>query len=334
MARPSPTCPECGQRPLRQGATRARPARSVPSVSAATLSAAPSAAASLPERADLGRLLIRCADRSGIVAAVSGFLHEQGANIVESDQYSTDPQDGTFFMRTVFHRRGLRDALPALRDGFARAVGTPFAMDWNLHDADVPKRVAIMVSRYDHCLLDLLWRARRGELDVEVGLVISNHADLAEEVRAFGIPYVHIPVSRDTKAEAEAAQLEGLAGAFDLVVLARYMQILSPGFLAGVGAPVINIHHSFLPAFAGAGPYERARERGVKLIGATAHYVTEDLDEGPIIEQDVVRVSHREDVATLIRRGADVERTVLARAVQWHCEDRLLLDGDTTVVLG
>jgi formyltetrahydrofolate deformylase len=189
-----------------------------------------------------------------------------------------------------------------------------------------------MVSRYDHCLLDLLWRARRDELDLDVGLVISNHPDLAEDVRAFGVPFVHIPVTRDTKAEAERRQLELLTGNFDLVVMARYMQVLSAGFLEAVGVPVINIHHSFLPAFAGAGPHQRARERGVKLIGATAHYATEHLDEGPIIEQDVVRASHRDSAEELERRGADVERTVLARAVQWHCEDRVVIDGERTVV--
>jgi formyltetrahydrofolate deformylase len=280
----------------------------------------------------MARLLIRCADRSGIVAAVSRLLHEHGANIVESDQYSTDPEGGTFFMRTVFHLPGLAEHLDDLRREFAATVGGPFEMDWQLHDAGVPKRVALMVSRYDHCLLDLLWRARRGELDMDVALVLSNHPDLAGEVGSFGVPYEHVPVTKETKAEAEERQLELLAGRFDLVVLARYMQILSPSFLEQVGAPVINIHHSFLPAFAGAGPYERAKDRGVKLIGATAHYVTEELDEGPIIEQDVARVSHREDVATLVRRGADVERNVLARAVQWHCEDRVLLARDTTVV--
>ncbi len=190
----------------------------------------------------------------------------------------------------------------------------------------------MMVSRYDHCLLDLLWRWRRGELDIDVGLVVSNHPDLADDVAQFGVRFEHVPVTKDTKPEAEARQLELLGGRFDMVVLARYMQILSAGFLEQVGAPVINIHHSFLPAFAGAGPYEKARDRGVKLIGATAHYVTEDLDQGPIIEQDVIRVSHRDDVETLIRLGADIERTVLSRAVRWHCEDRVLVHGNTTVV--
>ena len=281
---------------------------------------------------DIGRLLVSCADRPGIIAAVSRFLHEHGANIIESDQYSTDPEGGAFFLRTVFHRAGLSAIRLDLERRFAAEVGAPFAMNWTFSAAGVPKRAAIMVSRYDHCLLDLLWRARREELDLDVGLVISNHADLAEQVRAFGVPYVHIPVTPETKPAAERRQIELLAGNFDLVVLARYMQILSSDFLEAVGAPVINIHHSFLPAFAGAAPYKRAKERGVKLIGATAHYATEELDEGPIIEQDVVRVTHRSSAAELERRGADVERTVLARAVQWHCEDRVLRDGERTVV--
>jgi formyltetrahydrofolate deformylase len=281
----------------------------------------------------MGRLLVSCPDRPGIVAAVSSFLHERGANIVESGQYSTDPEGGTFFLRIVFHLAELAARRDELQRGFASAVGEPLRMTWTIADASVPKRVAIMVSRYDHCLLDLLWRARRGELDLEFGLVISNHPDLADEVSAFGVPFVHIPISRDTRTEAEGRQLELLAGKFDLVVMARYMQILSGHFLETVGAPVINIHHSFLPAFAGAGPYRRARDRGVKLMGATAHYATVELDEGPIIEQDVTRVTHHDSAEDLELRGADIERTVLARAVQWHCEDRVLRDGARTVVL-
>ncbi len=281
---------------------------------------------------DIGRLLVSCPDRPGIVAAVSRFLFDFGANIAESGQYSTDLEGGRFFLRVVFHRSGLQAMRNELEQRFAAEVGRPFGMQWSFADAGVPKRAAIMVSRYDHCLLDLLWRARREELDLDVGLVISNHPDLADDVRAFGVPYVHIPVSRETKAEAEHRQVELLAGNFDLIVLARYMQILSADFLSGVGVPVINIHHSFLPSFAGAGPHTRAHSRGVKLIGATAHYATEDLDEGPIIEQDVVRVTHRDSAEELERRGADVERTVLARAVQWHCEDRVVRDGERTVV--
>jgi formyltetrahydrofolate deformylase len=281
---------------------------------------------------DTARLLMRCPDRPGIVAAVSTFLHAQGANIHEADQYSTDPEGGTFFLRAVFHLRGLSGALDEIGRGFDEEVAQRFEMDWYLHDASRPKRVALMVSRYDHCLLDLLWRWRRGELDLDIPVVVSNHPDLADAVAQFGVPFEHIPVTKETKAEAEQRQLDLLGGRYDLVVLARYMQILSGDFLERVGAPVINIHHSFLPAFAGAGPYERAKERGVKLVGATSHYVTEDLDQGPIIDQDVTRVTHRDDTETLIRLGADIERTVLARAVRWHCEDRVLVHGNTTVV--
>jgi len=276
------------------------------------------------------RLLVSCPDRPGIIAAVSRFLFEAGANIVRSDQYSTDPEGGTFLLRTEF------TLPPASREGlgerFGLAVAQRFGMNWRLWDAAVRKRVAILVSREEHCLLDLLWRWRRGDLHAEVSLVASNHADLRDAVESFGLPYHHVPVTPDTKARSEERLLELLDGRCDLVVLARYMQILSGSFLDRLGVPVINIHHSFLPAFAGAEPYEQAKQRGVKLIGATAHYVTEELDGGPIIEQDVIRVTHRDDVTTLRRRGADIERIVLARAVEWHCEDRVLQHGDTTVV--
>lgn len=280
------------------------------------------------------RLLVSCPDRQGIIAEVSRFLNEHDANIVENNQYSTEPGDSVFLQRTVFEWGGEGEAGAVLGPAFAAEVGEPLGMEWRFEDARRPKRTAIFVSRYDHCLLDLLWRARRGELPIEVGMVISNHADLAADVASFGIPFEHVPVTKETKPEAEARQLELLGGGeYDLVVLARYMQILSGDFLEQAGIPIINIHHSFLPAFAGAGPYRQARERGVKLIGATAHYVTEDLDEGPIIEQGVVRVSHRDDAVELERRGADIERTTLARAVAWHCEDRVVATGATTVVL-
>ncbi|HWI74067.1 MAG TPA: formyltetrahydrofolate deformylase [Baekduia sp.] len=296
---------------------------------------APAVAAPAPSAPpqDIGRLLVRCQDGPGIVAAIASFLAGLGANIIASDQHSTDPQGGTFFLRATFHLAGLRAGRDAIAAAFAAEVADRFGMHWKLALAADRKRVAIMVSRYDHCLMDLLWRARRGELHVDVPLVISNHPDLEEAVTAFGVDYIHIPVSREGKAQAESRQLDLLkAATCDLVVMARYMQILSAHFLREVACPVINIHHSFLPAFAGAGPYERAKERGVKLIGATAHYATEDLDEGPIIEQDVIRVSHRHSAADLIRLGSDVERVVLARAVGWHCEDRIVRDGSTTVV--
>ena len=282
--------------------------------------------------ADIARLLISCDDRPGIVAAVSGFLFERRANIVESDQYSTDPEGGRFYQRMAFHLAGLDQARGELERDFQRQVADPLGLEWRISYASVPKRVAVLVSREDHCLLDLLWRWRRGELHVDIGLVISNHPNLEDEVARFGVPFEHIPVTPDTKDEAEKRQLELLAGRFDLVLLARYMQILSREFLDAVGAPVINIHHSFLPAFSGADPYGRAKRRGVKLIGATAHYVTEELDDGPIIEQDVIRVTHSDDIDALVRLGADIERTVFLRAVHWHCEDRVLVHGKTTVV--
>ena len=284
--------------------------------------------------AAISRLLISCPDRPGIVAAVSRFLAEDGANIVSSDQHTTDPQDGTFFMRMEFHLPLTAHARAEFEARFARQVGEPFAMQWRMADAARPKRVAVLASRSDHCLLDLLWRWRRGEIHADIGLVASNHPDLRRDVEAFGLAYHHVPVEPGRKPEAERQLLELLEreGPFDLVALARYMQILSGEFLERVGAPVINIHHSFLPAFAGAGPYRQAKERGVKLVGATAHYVTVELDAGPIIEQDVTRVSHRDDAAALERLGSDIERIVFSRAVGWHCEDRVLVHGNTTVV--
>jgi formyltetrahydrofolate deformylase len=264
------------------------------------------------------------------VAAVSEFLYDWGANIVRSDQYSTDPEGGAFFMRVEFALA--RDLRAGLAERFGLAVAEPFGMTWRMWDAAERKRMVIMVSRYDHCLYDLLWRWRRGELEAQVVMVVSNHPGFRDEVEAFGLPFHHLPVTRETKPEAEAKLLELLDGQCDLLVLARYMQILSPEFLARVRVPVINIHHSFLPAFAGRAPYQQAKEHGVKLIGATAHYVTEELDAGPIIEQDVTRVSHRYDVEALTRSGAEIERTVLVSAVQAHCQDRVLRHGKTTVV--
>ena len=281
---------------------------------------------------DVGRLLLRCADRPGLVAAVSSFLTQSGANIVSLDQHATKQSGGTFMQRTIFHLPGLTAARDALESAFAQEVASPFEMDFRLTEAAKPKRVAILASKEDHCLLDLLWRNRRGELDMSVSMVISNHPDLADQVRPFGVPFLHVPATKDNRAEAEQRLLGLLRGNADLVVLARYMQILTPDFLSNVGCPLINIHHSFLPAFIGAAPYRRAKERGVKLVGATAHYVTEELDDGPIIEQDVVRVDHRHSVDDLTLLGADVERVVLSRAVLWHCQDRIIRYGNQTVV--
>jgi formyltetrahydrofolate deformylase len=274
------------------------------------------------------RLLLACPDRPGLIATVSGFLAEAGLNIIDVDQHSTAA--GRFFMRMVFDSPPTEER-GALEERFRREIAAPFEMDHVFSESTSAKRVAVMVSREDHCLSDLLWRRRNGHLGGEIVTVISNHDDLRDEVEAVGLPFHCVPVDRDDKAAAERRALE-LIGDVDLLVLARYMQILSPAFLADLGAPAINIHHSFLPAFVGADPYARAHERGVKLIGATAHYVTAELDAGPIIDQDVVRVGHQDEVPDLVRIGRDVERLVLARAVTAHLEDRVLLDGERTVV--
>src|SRR4029077_15111526 len=273
------------------------------------------------------RLLIGCPDRPGIVAAVSGFLFERGANIVSSNQYSSDPTGGRFFLRTEFFLEQSSDPQASadaerFREEVAKEVADRFEMDWEIRWWSDRKRIAILVSRHDHCLLDLLWRWRRGELDGEIVAVISNHRDLEAETLAAGIPYHHLPVAEGGKERSETDMLALLQGNADVLVLARYMQILSGEFLDRLGMPAINIHHSFLPAFAGANPYRQALEHGVKLIGATAHYVSERLDDGPIIDQDIVRVDHRQSARDLERVGRDVERMVLARAVSLHLDDR------------
>jgi formyltetrahydrofolate deformylase len=297
----------------------------------AALPEAPAPAGVQPPAA-ITRLLVFCPDRPGIVAAIAQFLHGSGANIVSSNQHTTDPSGGSFFLRMEFNLPMTEKVREQFEHRFQASVAGPYQMQWSMWDTARSKRIAVFVSRYDHCLLDLLWRHRRGELDASIELVVSNHPNLREDVESFGVPFVHVPVEKGKKAEAEARQLELLGNGFDLVVMARYMQILSGEFLDAVGAPVINIHHSFLPAFAGAGPYQKAKDRGVKLVGATAHYATAELDAGPIIEQDVIRVSHVHSAATLEELGADIERTVFARAVRWHCEDRVLVHGNTTVV--
>jgi formyltetrahydrofolate deformylase len=278
------------------------------------------------------RLLISCPDRAGIVAAVSGFLFHHGANIISSDQYSTDPSGGRFFMRMEFSEADLDLDRERLAAEFETEVAEVFGMSWRIAHSDQRKRMAILVSRPEHCLLDLLWRWRRRELDADVVMVASNHPDLAADVEGFGIPYHHVPMPPESKREAEARVLELLAGQVDLVVLARFMQILSGEFIDRLGVPLINIHHSFLPAFVGQDPYLQAHRRGVKIIGATAHYVTEELDAGPIIEQNVHRVSHDQGVEDLTRVGEDVERAVLARAVKLHLEDRVIPYENRTVV--
>ena len=274
------------------------------------------------------RLLLACPDRPGLIAAVSGFLAEAGLNIVDADQHSSD--EGRFFMRMAFDQAPEAERA-ALYARFERELAEPYGMEHRFAESSERRRVAIMVSREDHCLSDLLWRWRSGELGADLVAVVSNHADHAAQVEALGLPFHHVPVNPDAREEAEARTLDLVAGV-DLLVLARYMQVLSAGFLERLGVPAINIHHSFLPAFVGADPYRRAHERGVKLIGATAHYVTEELDAGPIIDQDVTRVSHRDEVEDLQRIGRDIERLVLARAVKAHIDDRILQDGARTIV--
>ncbi|UOQ57407.1 formyltetrahydrofolate deformylase [Leucobacter allii] len=282
-------------------------------------------------RRDQACLIVHGPDQPGIVSAVTTLITRNRANIVSLDQYTDDPEGGAFFQRLVFHRTDFTAARPEIEADLERTL-EPFGVSWRLEDMSVPKRMAVLASTSDHCLLDLLWRQRRGDLPVTIPMVISNHTNVAEDVRSFGVPFFHVPSQGPDKSEAEARILELLTGNVDFVVLARYMQIISGDFLQKVGVPVINIHHSFLPAFIGAAPYRKAKERGVKLIGATSHYVTEDLDEGPIIEQDVIRVTHSQTAAELQTRGANVERNVLSRAVIWHAEDRVIRNGNSTIV--
>lgn len=282
-------------------------------------------------RANTARLLIACPDARGIVAAVSGFVAEHGGNLLESDQH-TDAQHGEFFMRVEFELVGC----DLDRENFAD-TWSPLAerlnMKWHVHWSEDVKRMAIMVGKQAHCLQDLLWRWQAGELNVEIPLVISNHAELESIAADAGIAFGHYPTVEDEKRSQEQQIKAALDEAnVDFVVLARYMQILSPQFLDGYESRIINIHHSFLPAFAGDDPYRQAYDRGVKIIGATSHYVTSKLDEGPIISQEVVDVSHRDSVDDLRRKGRDLERIVLARAVRFRVEDKILVSQNKTVV--
>jgi formyltetrahydrofolate deformylase len=284
-----------------------------------------------PVSTEVATLLVSCADRKGIVAALAQLLYGHGCNILDSDQH-TDPSAGMFFQRIRFDLRELHTDRVTLEKGIAD-VASRFAMQFRLSYENVKKRVALFVSKYDHCLYDLLLRHRAGELVCDVVLVVSNHPDLGYVAKQFGVPFQVFPKDAGNKAQQEAAECALLEQErVDLVVLARYMQILSPEFSARYEHRIINIHHSFLPAFMGGKPYHRAYERGVKLIGATAHYATSSLDEGPIIEQDVVRASHRDSVDDLVRKGRDLEKLALARAVKWHLEDRILVYANKTVV--
>jgi formyltetrahydrofolate deformylase len=284
-----------------------------------------------PPESSTATLLVSCPDQKGIVAALAQLLYGHGANILDADQH-TDAEAGVFFQRIRFDLTELRTDRTTLEQAI-REVAERLRMEWRLAWAGERKRMAIFVSRTDHCLYDLLLRHRAGELACEIPLIVSNHPDLEPVSRSFGIEYRVFEIRPETKRAQEDAELALLRERrIDLVVLARYMQVLSPHFVELQRGRVINIHHSFLPAFSGGRPYQQAHERGVKLIGATAHYATKDLDEGPIIEQDVIRASHRDSVDDLVRKGRDVERAVLSRAVRWHLDDRVLVYGNKTVV--
>ncbi len=277
-------------------------------------------------------LTLSCPDRPGIVSAVSTFLAHNGQNILDARQFD-DIETNKFFMRVVFTAADLAVELSALQTGFA-AIAERFGMDWQMRDRAARRKVMLLVSKSDHCLADILYRWRTGELPMIPTAIVSNHPREVYAGLDFGaIPFHHLPITKDTKREQEGQiwDLVGKTGA-DLVVLARYMQILSDDLSAKLSGRCINIHHSFLPGFKGAKPYHQAHERGVKLIGATAHYVTRDLDEGPIIDQDVERISHRDTPEDLVRRGRDIERRVLARAMRYHLDDRVILNGRKTVV--
>jgi formyltetrahydrofolate deformylase len=289
---------------------------------------------------DSAVLLIDCPDQKGLIARVSSLLYRHGANILHADQHQ-DHDQGLFFMRVEWALGAADASHSSVTDRFDldafRAEFTPLAaelqMRWKLTLGDRRPRMALFCSQYLHCMADLLHRWRTGELHCEIPVIVSNHSAVENLANFYGIPFVYIPVTAGTRAQAEARQLEVLAGhGVELVVLARYMQILSPGFVARYPAAIINVHHSFLPAFTGAKPYHAAHARGVKLIGATSHYVTEVLDDGPIIEQDVARISHRDQVEDLVERGRDLERIVLSRAVRWHLDRRILCYGNKTVV--
>lgn len=279
-----------------------------------------------------GRLMIKCPDQPGIVAAVSSFLQEFEANIVELSQYSMDPNGGTFFTRIEFECPDLEKKAKGMAEAF-EPIAERFSMEWTYTNVSDLKKIAIFVSKEPHCLLELLWEWQSGDLLADIALVISNHEDAREIVESLHIPFYYLPANRDIRKEVEAKQLKLLEEyEVDLIVLARYMQILTPDFVSAHPNRIINIHHSFLPAFIGARPYERAYERGVKLIGATSHYVTNDLDEGPIIEQDTDRVDHRDHADDMKKIGRSIERRVLARAVKWHLEDRIIVHHNKTVV--
>lgn len=278
------------------------------------------------------RLLVKCPDKPGIVSVLSSFLHSHNANIIESSQFSTDPVNGTFFIRIEYHCDNLQTKAHEMEMYF-ETIAEDYQMEYQFYYRNVRQRSAIFVSKETHCLLELLWEWQNGDLETDIALVISNHEEARSMVEALGIPFFYIPANKDIRKQVEEEQIRLMEEyKVDVLILARYMQILTPEFVNHFRNKIINIHHSFLPAFIGAGPYERAFARGVKLIGATSHYVTNDLDEGPIIEQDVERVDHRDDAAQLKKIGAKIERRVLVRAVKWHLENRVIVEGNKTIV--
>lgn len=275
-------------------------------------------------------LLLSCPDRAGLVSRISHFIYERGGNILDLDEH-VDTVEKMFFIRVSWSTANFSIPAAELHEAFS-PLSKEFGASWKIRLGDRKMRVALFVSRYDHCLQELLWRHSIGEFAIDVPLIVSNHADLEPLARRYGIPFHHVPVTAASKMETEREELELLERHdIDTVVLARYMQVLSPQFVERYPARIINIHHSFLPAFVGSSPYRQAYERGVKIIGATSHYVTEDLDQGPIIEQDIVRISHKDTLDDLIRKGRDLERLVLARALRLHSEHRILVNGKKTV---
>lgn len=287
-----------------------------------------------PQENQTARLLVTCSDQPGIVAAITNFLYTHGANIIDLDQHSSPKDDGEYFMRLEFQTENLDLSKHALEANFQKVVAAQFKMDWMIHYTQHIKKTVILVSKVDHVLMELLWLWKQGNLATGIECVISNHPDMRQAVESFGIAYHHVPVTHGTKEQSETKLKDIIGDKIDLIVLARYMQVLSSSFIHYYQNKIINIHHSFLPAFIGSNPYKQAYERGVKLIGATAHYATEELDAGPIIEQDVMRVTHRHNIQGLRELGRDLERRVLTRAVQWHLEDRVIVHGNKTIVFG
>ena len=276
-------------------------------------------------------LLLSCKDRTGLVSRISNFIFERGGNILDLDEH-VDPVENMFFIRVAWSTKNFSIGVEEIEEAIT-PLAKEFKASWKIKIAEEKLRTAIFVSKYDHCIQDILWRQKMGEFGIEIPLIISNHPDLEPLAKQYSIPFYLFPIRKENKAEQEGRELKLLKESrIDTIILARYMQILSPEFVANYPSRIINIHHSFLPAFVGSKPYNQAYERGVKIIGATSHYVTEDLDEGPIIEQGIIRISHKDSIKDLIRKGRDLERRVLAQAILNHSEHRILVHGQKTIV--